>query len=70
MWFEILPGAVIIFAAMSVPHMSAYLINRVGAGNAFRRSLYTKEERLQYLRDWELSGNPYKIVGLEAIPDK
>lgn len=33
MWYEILPSAGIIFAAMALPHFSAYVINKVAFGN-------------------------------------
>ncbi|KAK4878125.1 hypothetical protein RN001_010631 [Aquatica leii] len=70
MWYEIIPTAAIIYVALSFPHYSAYVINKVVVGNMFRRSLYEKKERLSYLRDTRLSGNPYKVVSLEQIPDE
>lgn len=30
----------------------------------------TQQQRLQYLRDRRLSGNPYRLNGLEKIPDE
>ncbi|XP_028137669.1 uncharacterized protein LOC114332133 [Diabrotica virgifera virgifera] len=69
MWFEVLPGFGIIVAAMALPHVSAYVINNLVVGNQYRRSMYTIEQRLQYLRDRRLTGHPYKVQGLEAIPD-
>ncbi|KAF2899659.1 hypothetical protein ILUMI_06519 [Ignelater luminosus] len=69
MWFEILPSAGIIFVAMAFPHFSAYIINKVSIGNMYRRSLYERRERFQYLRDIRLTGNPYKVNSLESIPD-
>nr|CAH7769114.1 unnamed protein product [Callosobruchus chinensis] len=70
MWFEILPSAGIIFVAMAFPHVSAYVINNLALGNMYRRQLITREEQMGYLRDRRLGdGNPYKVVGLEAIPD-
>lgn len=32
--------------------------------------MLTYQQRLQYLRDRRLSGNPYKLNGLEHIPDE
>ncbi|CAH0562684.1 unnamed protein product [Brassicogethes aeneus] len=69
MWYEILPSFGIIMVAMTLPHASAYLINKGVVGNYYRRSLLHKENRLHYLRDTRISGDPYKVVGLEAIPD-
>lgn len=70
MWFEILPSFGIIMVAMAVPHASAYLINKLGVDNMYRRALGSQNQRLAYLRDWSLTKNPYKQTGLEAIPDK
>ncbi|KAJ8941900.1 hypothetical protein NQ318_001755 [Aromia moschata] len=69
MWFEILPSFGLIVVFMAVPHASAYVINKAVVGNMYRRSLLTREERMQYLRDRRLTDNPYKVKGLEAIPD-
>ncbi|XP_018578576.1 uncharacterized protein LOC108916762 [Anoplophora glabripennis] len=70
MWFEILPSFGIIVVALAVPHASAYVINKLVVGNMYRRGMYKYQDRLQYLRDRRLTGNPYKVQGLEAIPDK
>ncbi|CAH1101906.1 unnamed protein product [Psylliodes chrysocephalus] len=70
MWFEILPSFGIICVVMAVPHASAYLINNLLVGNMYRRTLLEKDNRRQYLRDRRLTGNPYKVQGLEAIPDE
>ncbi|CAH2002993.1 unnamed protein product [Acanthoscelides obtectus] len=77
MWFEIIPSFAIITAAMAAPHGIAYVMNYVVVGNLFRRSLDTFEQRKQYLRDRRLSkgagdrwGDPYKVIGLENIPDE
>ncbi|XP_057664565.1 uncharacterized protein LOC130898953 [Diorhabda carinulata] len=70
MWFEILPSALIITAALAFPHASAYIMNYLVFGNMYRRSMYHMEERRQYLRDRRLTKDPYKVQGLEAIPDE
>ncbi|XP_044758570.1 uncharacterized protein LOC123316521 [Coccinella septempunctata] len=69
MWFEILPSMGIVFACMSLPHASLYVLNQLFHGNHFRRSLDTTELAKQYLRDERLTGDAYKLSGLEAIPD-
>ncbi|XP_018325593.1 uncharacterized protein LOC108737311 [Agrilus planipennis] len=70
MWYEILPSFGIVVAAMALPHFSAFVINKAICGNSYRRRLLETEDMLQYLRDWTLTGNPYKINGLDAIPDE
>ncbi|XP_022900200.1 uncharacterized protein [Onthophagus taurus] len=70
MWYEILPSAGIILVAMTFPHASAYIINKLALGNMYRRSMLTITDRYNYTRDKRLGdGNPYKIVGLEAVPN-
>ncbi|XP_017769057.1 PREDICTED: uncharacterized protein LOC108557158 [Nicrophorus vespilloides] len=69
MWYEILPSFGIVVAAMGIPHLSAYVINKVAIGNFYRRRLLTEEEKRNYLRDTRLTNNPYTIAGLENIPD-
>uniref|UniRef100_A0A6P7F8F1 Uncharacterized protein LOC114326822 n=1 Tax=Diabrotica virgifera virgifera TaxID=50390 RepID=A0A6P7F8F1_DIAVI len=69
MWFEILPSLGIIVGALAFPHVSAYYFNYIVVGNMFRRKMESFEERIQYLRDRRLTRNPYKVQGLEAIPD-
>ncbi|CAG9833975.1 unnamed protein product [Diabrotica balteata] len=70
MWFEILPSLGIIVGALAFPHISSYYVNYILVGNMFRRNMESMEERLQYLRDRRLTNNPYKIQGLDAIPDE
>lgn len=70
MWFEVLPSMGIVFAFMTLPHVSLYVLNQVFHGNHFRRSLNTHDLMIQYLRDERLTGDAYKTQGLEAIPDE
>ncbi|CAH1154021.1 unnamed protein product [Phaedon cochleariae] len=69
MWFEIIPAFSIIAVAMAAPHGIAYVLNHLVVGNCFRRLLETRDQRLQYLRDKRLTGDPYKVAGLENILD-
>ncbi|XP_044257387.1 uncharacterized protein LOC123006734 [Tribolium madens] len=69
MWYEIIPSFGIIFAALAAPHGIAYVANKLVFDNCYRRSMLDKYEALQYLRDRRLSGDPYKLKGLENIPD-
>ncbi|KAG5872001.1 hypothetical protein JTB14_030843 [Gonioctena quinquepunctata] len=70
MWFEILPAFGIIVAAMAAPHVLAYAINYIPNENCYRRLMETREQRLQYLRDRRLTGDPYVVAGLEKIADE
>ncbi|VEN49772.1 unnamed protein product [Callosobruchus maculatus] len=71
MWFEIIPAFAIICAALAAPHGAAYITNYLALGNMYRRCLETHDLQLQYIRDRRLAdGNPYKVMGLENIPDE
>ncbi|KAK9707711.1 NADH-ubiquinone oxidoreductase MWFE subunit [Popillia japonica] len=69
MWYEILPAYLIITTAISC---SAYVtagLNYLVLGKIFRRRLESTDSRLMYMRDRRLTGNPYILNGLEAIPE-
>ncbi|XP_033152115.1 DNA ligase 1 isoform X1 [Drosophila mauritiana] len=70
MWFEILPGAVIITTLLSVPIYAMYGLDKLTIGNAFRRNMDERFSRVMYQRDFRLTDNPYKMNGLEQIPDE
>ncbi|XP_016984892.1 glutamic acid-rich protein isoform X1 [Drosophila rhopaloa] len=70
MWFEILPGAVIITTLLSVPIYAMYGLQKLTIGNAFRRNMDDRFGRVMYQRDFRLTDNPYKMNGLEQIPDE
>ncbi|XP_023030658.1 uncharacterized protein LOC26528843 isoform X1 [Drosophila willistoni] len=70
MWFEILPGAVIITVAMSVPIYAMYGLQKLTLGNAFRRNMDERFDRVMYQRDFRLTNNPYLMNGLESISDE
>ncbi|CAH1375466.1 unnamed protein product [Tenebrio molitor] len=69
MWYQIIPGFMIIAVCLAVPHYIAYPMNWLVTGHMYRRSIMDKHEALQYLRDLRLE-DPYKIKGLENIPDE
>ncbi|KAK5638053.1 hypothetical protein RI129_012348 [Pyrocoelia pectoralis] len=69
MWYEIIPSAAVIVVALSLPHISAYGINKLLLGNYYKRSLMERDNRFHYLRDRQLTFSPYKVNGLEVIPD-
>ncbi|XP_017092493.1 uncharacterized protein ND-MWFE isoform X2 [Drosophila bipectinata] len=70
MWFEILPGAVIITTLLSVPIYAMYGLDKLTIGNAFRRNMDERFSRVMYQRDFRLTNNPYQMNGLDAIPDE
>ncbi|XP_030373739.1 uncharacterized protein LOC115623428 isoform X2 [Scaptodrosophila lebanonensis] len=70
MWFEILPSAVIITVALSVPIYAMYGLQKLTLGNAFRRNMDERFDRVMYQRDFRLTNNPYVMNGLNSIPDE
>ncbi|KPU76194.1 uncharacterized protein Dana_GF27807, isoform A [Drosophila ananassae] len=70
MWFEILPGAVIITTLLSVPIYAMYGLDKLAIGNAFRRNMDERFSRVMYQRDFRLTNNPYQMNGLEEIPEE
>uniref|UniRef100_S4NGQ8 NADH dehydrogenase [ubiquinone] 1 alpha subcomplex subunit 1 n=1 Tax=Pararge aegeria TaxID=116150 RepID=S4NGQ8_9NEOP len=70
MWYEILPTFFIITAGLGLPGLGLYHIHNLTLGNHHRRSLNSRLDRVNYMRDQRLTGNPYKINGLDSLPDK
>ncbi|XP_074029397.1 uncharacterized protein isoform X2 [Leptinotarsa decemlineata] len=70
MWFEILPAFAVIVGTVAAPHYLAYAMNYFVNSNCYRRMMETREQRLQYLRDTRLTGDPYKVAGLEKISEE
>uniref|UniRef100_A0A224XTM5 Uncharacterized protein n=1 Tax=Panstrongylus lignarius TaxID=156445 RepID=A0A224XTM5_9HEMI len=70
MWYEILPTAGIICAAVTFPSVFNYFFHKlIYNGNPYRRVYTPIFNKDLFLRDMRLSGNPYKIQGLDNIPD-
>lgn len=69
MWFEILPTIFIIAGSLAVPQYCGAVINYIFKENLFSRSLGNDELQLQYFRDSRLTGSPYRVAGLENVPD-
>ncbi|XP_055840086.1 uncharacterized protein LOC129907759 [Episyrphus balteatus] len=70
MWFEIIPSAAIITIALSIPGYAMYGIHKLTLGNAYRRNMDERFDRVMYQRDRRIMDNPYIMSGLESIPDK
>lgn len=47
-----------------------YGLDKLMIGNAFRRNMDERFSRVMYQRDFRLTDNPYKMNGLEQIPDE
>ncbi|KAF9420360.1 hypothetical protein HW555_003421, partial [Spodoptera exigua] len=71
MWYEILPSAFIITAALGLPGWGLYHIHNLVLGNFnkiitvlqhYRRTLDSRWDRHIYQRDLRLTGNPYKLT--------
>ncbi|XP_073957673.1 NADH dehydrogenase (ubiquinone) MWFE subunit isoform X2 [Choristoneura fumiferana] len=69
MWFNILPAYTIITACMGLPGLGLWWAHYLVLGNHYRRSMIDRWDRHNYQRDMRLTGNPYKVNGLESIPD-
>ncbi|KAI5645053.1 NADH-ubiquinone oxidoreductase MWFE subunit domain-containing protein [Phthorimaea operculella] len=67
MWYEILPTFFIITAGLGLPGWGLYHIHNLVNGNHYRRSLLDRWERSQYQRDIRLTGDAYKVNGLDSI---
>ncbi|XP_017836997.1 uncharacterized protein LOC108596090 isoform X1 [Drosophila busckii] len=70
MWFEIIPAAAIITVALSVPIYAMYGLQKLTIGNAYRRNMDERFDRVMYQRDFRLTNNPYIMNGLETIEDE
>lgn len=69
MWFEILIPFTIITAALSAPGYALYALHSWQLGNAYRRGMEQRFDRMMYVRDSRLTGNPYRQTGLEGVGD-
>lgn len=70
MWWQILPTVLIIDAALTVPHLLSSAICWAFTGKRYRRTVEDDQRMFDYLRDLRLTGSPYKLAGLENIPDE
>lgn len=70
MWFEIAPPFAVIVLALGLPAYASYALNWTFLGNGYKRALLEPNQRRMYLRDGQRFGSPYRLVGLEAIPDE
>ncbi|OQR76076.1 hypothetical protein BIW11_08003 [Tropilaelaps mercedesae] len=69
MWYEIIPSVAIVLTAMSLPVLAESYLNRFMNGKPYLRDIQTPRAVEYVLRDIRLSGDPYKDIGLEGIPD-
>lgn len=69
MYWTIIPPFLIVTAALAAPPKIVYVENYLILGNCYRRMVGTEFLNHEYLRDRRLTGNPYRLAGLENIPD-
>ncbi|ODM96451.1 NADH dehydrogenase [ubiquinone] 1 alpha subcomplex subunit 1 [Orchesella cincta] len=70
MWFEILPSIGVIFGALCLGQAATAFVPNMILGRPGMKRLFHPYEFDNYLRDQQLTGSPYKLQGLEAIPDE
>lgn len=70
MYWNIIPAFLIVNIALALPPALNVPINWFWLGNVYRRRVAECEQKMHYLRDRRLTGSPYKLAGLENIPDE
>ncbi|KAG7207728.1 hypothetical protein KM043_009343 [Ampulex compressa] len=70
MWFEILPSMLIVGASVVIPQHLVFLLNNLVYGNSMRRNLKHSFDLDMFMRDTRMTGEPWKLAGLENIPDE
>ncbi|KAF2352112.1 NADH dehydrogenase [ubiquinone] (complex I) alpha subcomplex subunit 1 [Trinorchestia longiramus] len=70
MWYEMIPGFAICTVALALPAFIAPVLNKLALGNSYQRLTRERYQRHYCLRDERLSGDTYKTIGLEGIPDE
>ncbi|XP_055319970.1 uncharacterized protein LOC129577261 [Sitodiplosis mosellana] len=69
MWYECIPSMAIITVALSMGNVAAYTVNKLYQGNAYNRIADEGWDRFLTRRDRALTGDEYKVNGLEVIAD-
>ncbi|XP_074658205.1 uncharacterized protein LOC141911137 [Tubulanus polymorphus] len=70
MWYEILPSAGIVFTLLYIPTWSNWIINRLTIGkDSIRFWDIDQRDYRSYWRDRRITGDEYKIQGLEGLPE-
>ncbi|EFP00667.1 hypothetical protein GCK72_021960 [Caenorhabditis remanei] len=70
MWFEQFYSGVITTAFVAGACYMSYPFNKWDVGRAFRRNYNTPQRVELSKRDHRLTGNQYRIAGLDAFPEK
>ncbi|VDI44557.1 Hypothetical predicted protein [Mytilus galloprovincialis] len=72
MWWETIPSAVIVWAALFAPCVIGYGSNYLRKNGKWenRNWLTNKHDHAAYLRDLYITGSEFIPRGLEAIPDE
>ena len=69
MWFEQFYSGVITTAFVAGAVYMSYPFNKLDVGRAYRRNYCTPQRVELSKRDHRLTGNQYRIAGLETISD-
>ncbi|GFU50073.1 uncharacterized protein NPIL_399741 [Nephila pilipes] len=69
MWYEILPTLAVLGTFLVLPSYTPYVVGLAIRGKPHRRTSMDPEDRKLTMRDERLSGDFYKMKGLENIPD-
>ncbi|VDK70498.1 unnamed protein product [Onchocerca ochengi] len=69
MWYEQIYSSVITVACVAVTMFTMLPVNLIETGHKHRRYMHSYMI-FQNKRDWNLTGNMYKVQGLESIPSE
>ncbi|XP_069944684.1 uncharacterized protein ND-MWFE [Cherax quadricarinatus] len=70
MWYNIIPSFSLVVGALGLPAILIAGLHKLAYDNLYKRELINMDQRFLFLRDERLTGNAYKAVGLEGIPDE
>uniref|UniRef100_A0A1I8EUI5 NADH dehydrogenase [ubiquinone] 1 alpha subcomplex subunit 1 n=1 Tax=Wuchereria bancrofti TaxID=6293 RepID=A0A1I8EUI5_WUCBA len=67
MWYEQIYSSAITVACVVITMYAMLPVNLIETGHAHRRHMHGY---MYNKRDWNLTGNMYKVQGLESIPSE
>ncbi|CAB0038320.1 unnamed protein product [Trichogramma brassicae] len=70
MWYETLPPLLIIGVLMTTYQVNSVLVTKLLMGVPYRREIDDVFQRVMWTRDTRVSGVPWRLAGLENIPDE
>ncbi|VDN19626.1 unnamed protein product [Gongylonema pulchrum] len=69
MWYEQIYSGLITVGCVAITVLTMLPVNLIETGHRHRRDM-TNYRILLNKRDWNLTGNMYKVKGLESVPPK